>query len=206
VHRATETLAAWSLSWQPYLPEMPTGTERIAHFAIYSSDSPRITTAFDAHARAAAERAHPEHRQRQQTAEHAELQWARMREDTLHRRMHLDARLDRYGKLGHATDLDHRLNQADQQLTAVQARIEQTSRRLDRLRREPAIATQPPGWLERQREHWQADDAAEAAARRRLTEVASALAVDAGAHQRLHAPRHHAARHDTGRHGPSIGR
>jgi hypothetical protein len=47
VHRATETLATWSTTWQPYLPDMPTHTERIADYATWLSDSHRITGAFD---------------------------------------------------------------------------------------------------------------------------------------------------------------
>ena len=43
------------------------------------------------------------------------------------------------------------------------------------------MAAQPPGWLEREHERWQADDAAETATLQQLTELRSALAADAAA-------------------------
>src|SRR5262249_12075351 len=47
VRRATETLASWSTEWQPYLPDMPTSTDRIAHYATWPPNQQRITEAFD---------------------------------------------------------------------------------------------------------------------------------------------------------------
>ena len=210
VHRATEQLARWSLTWQPYLPDMPTGTERIATFAIYSADSPRISQAIESSAHDTAQRAHPDHRDLQHAAEQAEQQWRQIRQDTFARRMHLDARLGRYGALGHAADLDQRLEHADEQLAGAQVRVEQTAARIDRLSHEPAITAQPPGWLQRQHQSWQADEAADEAAVRRLTDLANALTshrrATAPEHLQRRSPEHHPTRHDTTRHGPSIGR
>jgi hypothetical protein len=208
VHRATETLAAWSLAWQPYLPNMPTSTDRIANFAIYSSDPRWVTGALDSYARDAAERAHPEHRRLEHAAEQAEQHWQQIRQDNSQRRVHINARLLEYGALGHAHDLDQRLDQADQHLSHGQTLLEQANRRLQQLAHDPAVAAQPAGWLDRQHEHWQADATAEAATAQQLTELRAARAVDAAAHQRLlrHGHEHHPARHDIKRHGPSIGR
>jgi hypothetical protein len=209
VHRATETLAAWSASWQPYLPQMPTSTDRIAHFAIYASTGKRVADTLDRYARTQAEHAHPEHRDLLRAADAAEQEWRQIRREDFARRSHLDAQLVRYGALGYAHDLPERLDQADQQISDGMTRLERVNRRLDRLSHEPAITAQPPGWLETQHARWQADDATETATARRLTEIRSALAADAAARERLHSSHtyeHHAAQHDMGRDGPSFGR
>ena len=208
VNRASEALARWSTSWQPYLPDMPTSTDRIARFAAYSSDSHEVLDAFDGYARAQAERSNPEHRDLQHVAEHAEQQrWQAWREsDDLRGRYELQ--LVRYGSLGYADDLDTRLEQVDQQITDGQTRLGDVNRRLDSLSHEPAIASQPPGWLDRQHERWRPDDTAEAAALKRLTEMRSALAIDAAACERMHGleHEHRPGQHDMDRHGPSFGR
>ncbi len=208
VHRATEILARWSTDWQPYLADMPTSTERVAHFAIYASDGQRISDALDRYAHTRAEHAYPGHRDLLHAAEAAEQQWREVRRDDFHRRGHLDAQLLRYGGLGHARDLDQRLEQVDQHISEGRTRLERVNRRLDRVSHEPAVAAQPPGWLEREHERWQADDAAETATLQQLTELRSALAADAAARERLHSHPydHHPAQHDMERHGPSLGR
>jgi hypothetical protein len=208
MHRATETLATWSTSWQPYLSDMPTGTTRIAHFALYASNGHWITDALDRYAHAQAEHGHPEHRDLLRAADAAEQQWQEIRRENSDRRGHLDAQLTRYGALGYAHDLPERLQQVDQHISDAKTRLERVNRRLDRLSHEPAIAAQPPGWLQTQHERWKADDAAEAASLQPLTDPLSHLAIDAAGRERLHSPtyEHHATQHDMGRHGPSFGR
>jgi hypothetical protein len=208
VHRATETLARWSASWQPYLPDMPTSTDRIAYFAIYASNGHWISDALDRYAHARAEHAHPDHHDLLRAADAAEQHWRQTRRDSFQRRSHLDARLTGYGVLGYTRDLPARLDQADQHIHDAQSRLERVNRRLDRLSNEPAITAQPLGWLERQHDQWRADDAAEQAAARRIAELRNALSIDAAAHERLHSHsyEHQPMQRDTEHHGPSFGR
>jgi exodeoxyribonuclease V alpha subunit len=206
-HRATEALAHWSTSWQPYLPNMPTSTESIAHYAIYASGGRWIRDAFDRYARTQAEHAHPEHRDLLHTAEAAEQQWAESRRDGCGRRGYLDAQLGRYGELGYAHDLDQRFEQVDQRIGEQQTCLERVNRRLDELSHEPAVAARPPGWLEDEHKRWQADDAVETAALQRRSEFRSARVLDEAAHARLHSRtfEHHSSPRDMERHGPSLG-
>jgi thymidine kinase len=205
MRRATETLATWSLTWQPYLPDMPTGTERIAHYAIYRSDTRRISEAFDAYARDSAEQAHPDHAELVRTAEAAEQHWQHIRQDNFQRSIHIDAQLVRYGALGYAHDIDQRLERADQHAGEAQARLAQATGVVDRLSREPAIAAQPDGWLDNEHGQWRAEDASQRAIARR---IADALAVDAAPRGRTRSfgRRHDPIRHDIERHGPTLGR
>ncbi len=209
VNRATEALAKWSTSWQPYLPDMPTSTTAIAYFATRWHDQQRITDAFDQVARTQAEHAHPDHHATHQVAETAEQQWRQLRHETFELRSHYDNRLFGYGRLAHADDLDQRLDQADQQIGDSRTRLDRVNRRLHRLAHEPTITAQPEGWLERKHENWRADDAAERATLRRITELGNALAIDTAARERLHGSythERHSMQHDLGHHGPSFGR
>jgi exodeoxyribonuclease V alpha subunit len=204
VRRATETLASWSTEWQPYLPDMPTSTDRIAHYATWPPNQQRITEAFDRHARAQAERAHPEHHDLQRVAEETEQHWRETRRETIDLRDHYDAQLYGYGRLAHADDLDRRLNQADQQISDGRTHLDRVNHRLNRLALEPAVAAQPSGWLESEHEQWRA----ETAALMRIVELRNALAIDAAARERMHSHAHeqYPMQHDMGREGPSFGR
>ena len=204
VNRATETLARWSTDWQPYLPEMPTSTDRIARFATWSSDGHRIVDALYDYARAQAQRARPEHADLQQASEAAEQRHLQAWRDADRVHSHYETYRIRHGALGYADDLDQRLEQADQQVDAGQTRLDHVNRRLDRLSREPAIASQPGDWLDNHYERWRADDAALG----RLAEARTALAIDTAARERMHSVEHeyHTVQHDMGRHGPSFGR
>jgi hypothetical protein len=208
VNRATETLAEWSLAWQPYLPEMPTSTTAIAYYATRWHDGHRLSQAFDHVARAQAEHAHPEHDRLHRAAEHAEQQSHQASREAFQRRTHYDRQLYGYGRLAHAENLDQRLDQADRQIGDGQTRLERVNRRLDRVSHEPAVTAQPEGWLATEHQRWQADDAAETATLQRLTALRSHLAADAAARERLHSHsyEHHLVQHDMERHGPDLGR
>jgi hypothetical protein len=211
VNRATETLAEWSLAWQPYLPDMPTSTTAIAYYATWWHDGHRISEAFDHVARAQAEQADPEHDRLQRAAGHAEQQSHQASREAFQRRRHYDSQLYGYGGLGRAHDLHERLEQVDQHISDGRTRLERVNRRLDRLSHEPAVTAQPEGWLATEHQRWQADDAAETATLQRLTALRGALAVDAAARERLHRHsherhEHHSVQHDMERHGPDFGR
>ena len=209
LNRATETLANWSITWQAYLPEMPTSTERIARYASWPHNRQRIAEAFDTYARSQAEHAHPEHSNSQRAADHAQQQWQQARRASFDLRSHYDAQLYGYGRLANADDLDQRLDHADERIGERYAQLDRVVRRLDRLSHEPVVAGQPPGWLERQHDQWRADDAAERAAARRIADLRNALAIDAAARDRLpnsYTHEHQPMQHDIGHDGPSFGR
>ena len=68
----------------------------------------------------------------------------------------------------------------------------------------PPSPARPGDWLDNHYERWRADDAA----RGRLAEARTALAIDTAARERMHSVEHeyHTVQHDMGRHGPSFGR
>jgi hypothetical protein len=209
VNRATEALAHWSTSWQPYLPDMPTSTTAIARYATRWQSEHRITDAFDHVARTRAEHAHPEQDTLQRAAETAEQHWRQARRETFDLRSHYDNQLFGYGRLAHADNLDQRVEEADQQIGEGRTRLDRVNRRLHRLAHEPAIAAQPEGWLDREHDQWQADDHAEHAAARGIAELRNALAIDRAARDRPHnsyTHEHQPMQHDIRHHGPSFGR
>ena len=208
VNRATETLARWSITWQPYLPDMPTSTIAIARYASWPHDGNRVADAFDEYARAQAQHTHPDHHALQQAAKDAEQRRRQVRREESDLHSHLHARLLRYGALAYADDPEQRLAQAQWLVSDSEARLAATGRRIDRLTREPALAGQAPGWLERQRDRWHADDAAETSALQRITELRHALAIDDAARERMHTHEREPDpfQHDMGRHGPRLGR
>jgi endonuclease/exonuclease/phosphatase (EEP) superfamily protein YafD len=167
-----------------------------------------VADAFDEYARAQAEHTHPEHHALQQAAKDAEQRGRQVRRESSDLHSHLDARLLRYEALAYADDPEQRLAQTQRLVSDSEARLAATGRRIDRLTREPALASQAPGWLECQHDRWRADDAAETTAFQRIAELRHALAIDAAARERMHA--HERERdplqHDMGRHGPSFGR
>jgi hypothetical protein len=208
VNRATETLARWSTRWQPYLADMPTSTASIARYATWPPNQHRITEAFDAHARAQAERAHPERPGVDRAAEDAEQRSREAWREVDRVRDRYGDRLIHYGGLGYADDLDERLEHADQQISDSKNSLHHVSRRLNRLSGEPVVAQQEPGWLDAEHEAWQAQHAAETAAERQLAKVGSALAIDAAVRERMYGfeHEHHTMQHDMEQHGPSFGR
>jgi hypothetical protein len=181
VNRAVETLARWSTLWQPYLPDMPTSTTAIAHYATSWHNGDRITDSFDRVARTRAEHAHPQHRDLDDVAEHAEQTWQQARRESFDLRSHYDSRLYGCGRLADTDDLDQRLDRADQQIGEGRNLLDRVNRSLHRLSQEPAVAAQPEGWLEAEHANWRAD----AAALRRIAELRNALATDGVAHERL---------------------
>jgi exodeoxyribonuclease V alpha subunit len=162
VNRATEDLARWSLTWQPYLPDMPTDTHGIALYAIWRDNPDRLDAAFDRYARHEAERAHPEHPALQQAAEHAERQQDEAWRQLGDRQYRWAERLVEYGSYGYREDAAQDLDELQPRLAGAELRLSVVERRLDQLAAEPAVGAQPDGWLPREQQRWQrAEDAAE---------------------------------------------
>ncbi|MGH8860940.1 MAG: TrwC relaxase, partial [Jatrophihabitantaceae bacterium] len=155
VRRATEELARWSVRWQPYLPEMPTSTERVAHYATYPRDPSRILDAFARHALQVAEQANPGYRRAQ---EHADAAISRRDQAW---RAYRDAQdrfnLSGYGALAHLDDPAGRLAEVDHDIAAARGRLDSARGQIAGLRAEPALRSQPAEVLELARADWQAD-------------------------------------------------
>jgi hypothetical protein len=209
VNRATETLARWSTSWQPYLPDMPTSTARIARFADGPDNRHRLVDAFDQHTRRQAEHAQPEHHALQQAAETAQQRRTQAWTEAADVREHYRARLDRYGSLAAIDNPDQRLDEIRHTITSTEHQLTATGQRLDRLTHEPAVQRQPVGWLDRAHQRWQTDDDADTATARQLVERHAASLRAARAAEALglsHDGGYPTFGHDTGRQGPSFGR
>jgi hypothetical protein len=155
VNRATETLAAWSMRWQPVLPDMPTDTAGIASYATWPHERQRILTAFDRHARPHAEHAHPEHAALQQAADHAERDRQDAWRTLTDARGRFDDQLYRTGAISSRDPRQH-LGDIEQLITTQQARLDALSGRLQRLAHEPAVTSRldPNGWLAGQHAAW----------------------------------------------------
>jgi hypothetical protein len=206
VNRATEALARWSIAWQPYLPDMPTDTIRIARFADWADNPHRLHDAFDRHAHREAEHAHPDHAALQVAADATQERERHARGDALKSRSHYDDRLDRYGALGHTERPDQRHAELDEQITSIRGQLTTTNRRVDRLCHEPAVTAQPAGWLATEHQRWQTDHetAQLRAAALRTARPTEALGLrDPFGHDHR---RHYSFDHDSGRDGPSFSR
>ncbi|MDQ3663632.1 MAG: hypothetical protein M3353_03100 [Actinomycetota bacterium] len=133
VNRANEALAHWSVSWQPIIPTMPTGHADIARFADRADDTPRIYAAVEDYARRQAQVRHPEHQHHAAEAaapdrgvEQAWLQLRGARRDHQHQ-------LADFGRLGHTTEPDCHLAQAEREIAAIHRRLTGTRVRITQL-------------------------------------------------------------------------
>jgi hypothetical protein len=160
VTHASGQLADWADRWRPQLPELPelpADPGRLARFAGGSDDRPALAAAFDAAARRAAERAHPDHanlraaadaaRQDHEQARRALSEAGRRREDELGR---FGALSEAPNPAGRLVDLNRDIATDEQRLTAARARISQ-------LQAEPALAAQPADRPATERAAWRAD-------------------------------------------------
>ena len=156
VNRATETLATWSVSWQPYLPDMPTDSRRIAHYATWRHDRQQLLAAFDRHARPHAEQAHPDHDALQQAAEQAEHERQQARRTLHNTDRWFGNQLYRHARSGPLADPAQRLADLDTRITAQQRRLDVLDERLQRLTHEPAVTSRPDPdrWLTDQHATW----------------------------------------------------
>ena len=172
VNRATETLASWSVQWQPYLADMPTDTQRIAYYASWRQSRQRLLAAFDWRARPQAERAHPDHDALQQVAEQAERdrQQAWRKFDNTDR--WFGDQLYRHARSGRLDDPVRRLADLQEQIAAQQRRLDVLDERLQRLAHEPAVTSRPAPdrWLTGQHAAWKRhrDEQRDEQQRRRL--------------------------------------
>ncbi len=156
VNRAVDQLGCWSAAWQPYLPDLPTDTRGIAHYAARADNPSHIGDAFDHYARGQVAHAHPEHADLTEAASAAAEQrnqaWQHL-SDT--KRVH-DSQLGHYGSLAHAENPQQRLDDLDRSITTTQAQLAVAEHAIDYLTADPAVVALPAGQLSRQHDLWRA--------------------------------------------------
>jgi exodeoxyribonuclease V alpha subunit len=154
VNRAREELARWSVKWQSYRPDMPTGNDQVVYYAHDSDNRTRLSHAFNAHAQQQAAAAHPGH-----AALVATAQAARTQRDHAFRelgdvgRRHTE-QLRQYGSLGYTPNLDIQLARAEYDVTTTRTALAKVQQEISRLSAEPAIRALPTGRLTHEHDLW----------------------------------------------------
>jgi hypothetical protein len=154
VTHAGAQLADWADRWRPQLPELPADPGRLAWFADGSDDRPALAAAFDAAARRAAERAHPEHAGLRVAADAAHDERERTRHALAEATQRRDDELGRFGALGRTPDPTGGLADLDRDVAANQRGLAAARARIARLEAEPALAAQPADRLAAGRDVW----------------------------------------------------
>ncbi len=211
VNRAREELARWSVTWQPYLPDMPTTNQHIAHYAARSDNQLRIRAAFENHAHQAAPGAHPERRGLAAAAQTADTELTAAWRDLTDTRHRHESQLGRYGALGHTADPDTRLTRIESDVTATRGELDAVQQHIGRLTTDPAIRALPAGRLANEHDLWRAGYDSQREFERHEVRLAAMRADNdgdrrpgLGLHDRDH---HYEHRVDFGHdHGPSIDR
>jgi exodeoxyribonuclease V alpha subunit len=202
VTHAEAQLTDWADRWRPQLPELPADPGRLTRFAGGSDDRPALAAAFDAAARRAAERAHPEHAGLRAAADAAHDERERTRHALAEATQRRDDELGRFGALGRTPDPTGGLADLDRDIAANQRGLAAARARIARLEAEPALAAQPADRLAAERDAWRtAPDADRRQFQSSPRRQAAAVAGFGGPQ-----PRHHEVA--TGRRGagPSLGR
>ncbi len=207
VNRAREELARWSVKWQPYLPDMPTGTEAVVHFAARVDNQPRTRAAFEDHAHHVATTAHRERDAIEKAAHaastHLSQAWADL-EATRDRHEH---QLSHYGSLGHAADPEAHLARLERDVTTTRGELDTTRQQITHLSTDPALRVLPAGQLAHEHDRWRAGYDGQRRSERQQAQDAVDRAQRTGTEPELGHQRHNAHAHDFGRDsGPSMGR
>jgi exodeoxyribonuclease V alpha subunit len=154
VARASARLTAWADTWRPYLPTLPSDPHRIAAVAGAADDRPRLQAAFDARVRRHAESSHPEHSQLIAAADAAWAAHDRARRELDHARRERRDRLGRSDATGQPFNQTARLADAERDVAGTQQELKAARTRIEQLRQEPALLSQPAGTLSAERERW----------------------------------------------------
>ncbi|WP_336031980.1 MobF family relaxase [Geodermatophilus sp. FMUSA9-8] len=199
--RAGEQLVDWADAWRPYLPTMPTDPQQIARLADRADDRPRLWTAFNSYARHHAEHAYPEHAQWHAAAATAQEAHRHAEAAVVDARRQHEGRLARFGSLAWTLDPAERLSDTDRHIAATRTELAAIRARITCLTAEPALLTQPSGWLGAARDAWRAQRTADARERPRTpqpTALGAQLPQPEQSYFQLSAGRCNA--------GPSLGR
>jgi exodeoxyribonuclease V alpha subunit len=200
VARAGEQLTDWADRWRHHVPSLPTDPKNLAPVAGWFEDRPALWRALDASARQAAERAHPEHAQLRAAADaarHAAEQARRALAEASRRR---EERLDTLGPVAWAPDPAGRLTDLHRDIATTRQELTDARARIATLIAEPALLSQSPDRLNRERDAGRIGHDAERAARR----TASSAASPPGSTDSMR-PREPALHRSPGD-GPSVGR
>jgi hypothetical protein len=158
VRNATKQLTRWADSWAPYLPDLPdTIDQRVAYAAHIEPDWAHDTT-FDTHARAIAERDHSDYipaRVAAQQASDAQGEAANTLADT--RQDFAMASLRYTSRLDDTLDLDAVLDRLNELIARTEANLDQARDQIQRLRRDPALRSQPTHVIDDTHADWITD-------------------------------------------------
>jgi exodeoxyribonuclease V alpha subunit len=157
VRQATEHLAHWSATWQPYLPTMPTRTQDIAAFAHWFDNMPQIRGLFESYARDVAETAVPGYRSKRAAAEAA----VRDRDETMREYRDADQcyrdALAPYGNLAHVDDPAAALADLEHTISTHRGQLSTAQDSVAALLTELTLRAQPAEQITLQRDRWRAE-------------------------------------------------
>ncbi|HEV7206125.1 MAG TPA: MobF family relaxase [Jatrophihabitans sp.] len=159
VNRAQEHLAAWSMTWQPYLPDMPTHSTTIARYAAQNYQ-PSIGKHLEAYARTVAEGRHPDHRHLQAAVDRAAAAVtaaSRADADAREQRYHRLASISPFALTADPARVEAKLTELDRDIAATRTDLDQRHHTVTRSERDPAIRALPPGRLDTEHAAWAAD-------------------------------------------------
>jgi exodeoxyribonuclease V alpha subunit len=156
VARAGEQLAGWADRWRPHLRDLPTEPEQLARVADRCDDRPALWRAFDASARRAAEREHPEHAGLRAAAEAAVRagEQAQAALTGAHRRRR--ERLASLGPLAFTSDPAGSLADFEGYVITARDELAGARARIADLRADPALLGRSPDRLTAARDAWRA--------------------------------------------------
>jgi exodeoxyribonuclease V alpha subunit len=126
VARAEEQLTDWAHRWRPHVPALPTDPKDLAQVAGWFDDRPALWRTLDASAHRAAEQA----------------------------RLRRDKRLDPFGPAAWTPDPAGRLADLQRDIATTRQELTDARTRIATLTAEPALRTQRPDRLTREREAW----------------------------------------------------
>ncbi|MCF6745205.1 TrwC relaxase, partial [Blastococcus sp. KM273128] len=152
--RAGEQLTDWADRWRPFVPSLPTDPKDLAPVAGWFDDRPALWRSLDASARQAAEHAHPEHAQLCAAADAARDAHEQARRALAEACRKREERLDPLGPVAWTSDPAGRLGDLARDIATTRQELTDARTRIATLTAEPALRTQPPDRLDREREAW----------------------------------------------------
>ncbi|WP_448640736.1 MobF family relaxase [Geodermatophilus sp. URMC 63] len=169
VTRAGEQLSGWADRWRTRLPALPTDVEQLARVADRGDDRPGLWRAFDAAARRATGREHPERVGLHAAAEAACRAAEQARAALAEAQRRRAERLDPLGPLAWAPDPAGRLADVKRSIATTRHELTAARTRIADLQADSALLSQPPGRLTAARDAWRAHYDADRQRRRAVT-------------------------------------
>jgi exodeoxyribonuclease V alpha subunit len=151
--RSTDRLTAWADRWRPHLPELPTDPGGLARLADRADHRPTLRAALDASARRAAA-AHPDLPALRVAAQAAFQEREQAGRALTSIRREQEAQCARLGSLAFLHYPDARLADTERYIATSHQGLADSRARIATLTAEPALRSQPPDRLDRERRAW----------------------------------------------------